>query len=63
MKNKKAKKVMAGSMAVVIAAGLAGTCGYYNHASEVQAEEDTEVLQETAEQVLGDSDTGDDGEF
>lgn len=63
MKNKKAKKVMAGSMAVVIAAGLAGTCGYYNHASEVRAEEDTEVLQETAEQVLGDSDTGDDGEF
>ena len=63
MKNKKAKKVMAGSMAVVIAAGLAGTCGYYNHASEVQAEEDTEVLQETAEQVLGDSDTGNDGEF
>ncbi|MCF2667550.1 hypothetical protein [Faecalicatena contorta] len=63
MKNKKAKKVMAGSMAVVIAAGLAGTYGYYNHASEVQAEEDTEVLQETAEQVLGDSDTGDDGEF
>ncbi|MGN0423428.1 MAG: hypothetical protein ACI4EY_11945 [Lachnospiraceae bacterium] len=63
MKNKKAKKVMAGSMAVVIAAGLAGTCGYYNHASEVQAEEDAEVLQETAEQVLGDSDTVDDGEF
>lgn len=63
MKNKKAKKVMAGSMAVVIAAGLAGTCGYYNHASEVRAEEDTEVLQETAEQVLGDSDMGDDGEF
>ena len=63
MKNKKAKKVMAGSMAMVVAAGLAGTCGYYNHASEVRAEEDTEVLQETAEQVLGDSDMGDDGEF
>ena len=63
MKNKKVKKVMAGSMAMVVAAGLAGTCGYYNHASEVRAEEDTEVLQETAEQVLGDSDMGDDGEF
>lgn len=63
MKRNIKKKVMAGSMAVVMAAGLAGTYSYQNGASEVHAEEETKELTEAAENVLGDSDAGDQGEF
>lgn len=57
--NKKiAKKIVAGSMAVMMAAGLAGTYEYHNNAMQVQAAEqkdkDTQELKETAENVLAD---------
>lgn len=63
MKKNIKKKVMAGSMAVVMAAGFAGTYSYQNGASEVHAEEETKELTEAAENVLGDSDAGEQGEF
>lgn len=63
MKRNIKKKVMAGSMAVVMAAGLAGTYSYQNGASEVHAEEETKELTEAAENVLKDSDAGDQGGF
>ena len=57
--NKKiAKKIVAGSMAVMMAAGLAGTYEYHSNAVQVQAAEqkdkDTQELKETAENVLAD---------
>lgn len=57
--NKKiAKKIVAGSMAVMMAAGLAGTYEYHNNVMQVQAaeqkEKDTQELKETAENVLAD---------
>lgn len=57
--NKKiAKKIVAGSMAVMMAAGLAGTYKYHSNAMQVQAAEqkdkDTQELKETAENVLAD---------
>ena len=57
--NKKiAKKIVAGSMAVMMAAGLAGTYEYHSNAMQVQAAEqkdkDTQELKETAENVLAD---------
>lgn len=57
--NKKiAKKIVAGSMAVMMAAGLAGTYEYHSNAMQVQAAEqkdkDTQKLKETAENVLAD---------
>ena len=57
--NKKiAKKIVAGSMAVMMAAGLAGTYEYHNNAMQVKAAEqkdkDTQELKETAENVLAD---------
>lgn len=57
--NKKiAKKIVAGSMAVMMAAGLAGTYEYHNNVMQVQAAEqkdkDTQELKETAENVLVD---------
>ena len=57
--NKKiAKKIVAGSMAVMMAAGLAGTYEYHGNAMQVQAAEqkdkDTQELKETAENVLAD---------
>lgn len=57
--NKKiAKKIVAGSMAVMMAAGLAGTYEYHNNVTQVQAAEqkdkDTQELKETAENVLAD---------
>lgn len=57
MKRNMKKKVMAGSMAVVMAAGLAGTYGYQNTVSEVKAKEkEVRELTETAEEVLGGND-------
>ena len=60
--NKKiAKKIVAGSMAVMMAAGLAGTYEYHSNAMQVQAAEqkdkDTQELKETAENVLADHET------
>ena len=60
--NKKiAKKIVAGSMAVMMAAGLAGTYEYHSNAMQVQAAEqkdkDTQELKETAENVLADHTT------
>ena len=57
--NKKiAKKIVAGSMAVMMAAGLAGTYEYHSNAMQVQAakqkDKDTQELKETAENVLAD---------
>ena len=57
--NKKiAKKIVAGFMAVMMAAGLAGTYEYHNNVMQVQAAEqkdkDTQELKETAENVLAD---------
>lgn len=62
MKKNIKKKVMAGSMAVVMAAGLAGTYSYQN-AAEVHAEEETKELTEAAEDILGARDAGGEGEF
>lgn len=67
--NKKiAKKIVAGSMAVMMAAGLAGTYEYHNNVMQVQAAEqkdkDTQELKETAENVLADHATdSEDTEF
>lgn len=60
--NKKiAKKIVAGSMAVMMAAGLAGTYEYHNNVMQVQAAEQkdkaTQELKETAENVLADHTT------
>ena len=60
--NKKiAKKIVAGSMAVMMAAGLAGTYEYHSNIMQVQAAEqkdkDTQELKETAENVLADHTT------
>ena len=64
MKNKLSKRVMAGSMAAVLAAVGAGTYGFEQKSmSEVKAEEeDTETLKEAAENVLGDTTTESNGE-
>lgn len=64
MKNKLSKRVMAGSMAAVLAAVGVGTYGFEQKSmSEVKAEEeDTETLKEAAETVLGDTTTESNGE-
>ena len=64
MKNKLSKRVMAGSMAAVLAAVGAGTYGFEQKSmSEVKAEEeDTETLKEAAENILGDTTTESNGE-
>lgn len=64
MKNKLSKRVMAGSMAAVLAAVGAGTYGFEQKSmSEAKAEEeDTETLKEAAETVLGDTTTESNGE-
>lgn len=64
MKNKLSKRVMAGSMAAVLAAVGAGTYGFEQKSmSEVKAEEeDTETLKEATETVLGDTTTESNGE-
>lgn len=64
MKNKLSKRVMAGSMAAVLAAVGAGTYGFEQKSmSEVKAEEeDTETLKEAAETVLGNTTTESNGE-
>lgn len=64
MKNKIKKRVMAGSMAVVMTAAGVGAYGYEKEAmSEVKAEEeDMNTLKKVTEEALRDSDTGSDGE-
>lgn len=64
MKNDMKKRVFAGSVAAVMAAGMTGTCVYQN-TMDVSAEdkkEDVEELKETAEKVLGDSTVSGSGE-
>lgn len=65
MKNKMRKRVMAGSMAAVLTAVGVGAYGFEQDSmSEVKAkDEDTETLKEAAENVLGDTTTGSDGEL
>lgn len=53
MSKNRSMKLMAGAMAVVIAAGLAGNCGYQRSVITAKAAEvDTEELQEVAEHAL-----------
>ena len=53
MNKKKNMRRMAGAMAVVVAAGAAGTCGYQRSAITAKAAEvDTEKLEEVAENAL-----------
>ena len=50
MNKKKNMRRMAGAMAVVVAAGAAGTCGYQRSAITAKAAEvDTEKLEQVAE--------------
>lgn len=65
MKNQIVKRMLAGSMAVVVGAGCVGAYEYRNKEAEitVYAEEDKEELKETAEKVLEDSDAGETDEF
>lgn len=57
MKNQIVKRMLAGSMAVVVGAGYAGAYAYHNADAEitVYAEEDKEELKEAAEEVLSDN--------
>lgn len=58
-KNMK-KRVVAGSMAFILAMGMTGTYGYQRYLAQVEAAEtDVEQLEEVAENALGDSDTAD----
>ena len=53
MNKKKNMRRMAGAMAVVVAAGAAGTCGYQRSAITAKAAEvDTEKLEQVAENAL-----------
>lgn len=65
MKNQIVKKMLAGSMAVVIGAGMIGAYNYSQpELAVVRAEDETEELKEAAEEVLGDSTReADNGEF
>lgn len=65
MKNQIVKRMLAGSMAVVVGVGCVGAYEYHNKEAEitVYAEEDKEELKETAEKVLEDSDAGETDEF
>ena len=52
MSKKKNMRRMAGAMAVVVAAGTAGTCGYQSAITAKAADEDTDKLEEVAENAL-----------
>lgn len=61
MKKNMKVRVLAGSMAVFMAAAAAGIYSDWQPAGEVRAEEETEQLKETAEEILGDEITETDG--
>lgn len=65
MKNQIVKRMLAGSMAVVVGAGCAGAYAYHNQGTEitVYAQEDKEELKEAAEEVLSDSSEEETKEF
>ncbi len=64
MKNQIVKKLLAGSMAIVIGAGAVGIYDYsHPEMTAVRAEDETQQLKEAAEEVLGDSTKKDEGEF
>ncbi len=65
MKNQIVKRLLAGSMAVVVGAGCAGVYAYHNENTEitVYAEEDKEELKEAAVEVLSDSTSEETKEF
>lgn len=64
MKNQIVKKLLAGSMAIVIGAGAIGVYDYsHPEMTAVRAEDEAEQLKEAAEEVLGDSTAKDEGEF
>lgn len=72
MKNNGKKRILSGAVAAILTAVLIGTCGYQGQTAQVYAKEethtktggkaageaDTEELKETAEKVLGDTDSG-----
>ena len=55
MKNRKVRQMLASSMAVVVGAGLIGTCAYEDSIKAHAQEVNIQKLEETAEQALGDS--------
>lgn len=61
MKNRKVRQMLASSMAVVVGAGLIGTCAYEDYIKAHAQEVNIQKLEETAEQALGDSTVEEDG--
>lgn len=61
MKNRKVRQMLASSMAVVVGAGLIGTCAYEDSIKAYAQEVNIQKLEETAEQALGDSTVEEDG--
>lgn len=61
MKNRKVRQMLASSMAVVVGAGLIGTCAYEDSIKAHAQEVNIQKLEETAEQALGDSTVEEDG--
>lgn len=61
MKNRKVRQMLASFMAVVVGAGLIGTCAYEDSIKAHAQEVNIQKLEETAEQALGDSTVEEDG--
>lgn len=61
MKNRKVRQMLASSMAVVVGAGLIGTCAYEDSIKAHAQEVNVQKLEETAQQALGDSTVEEDG--
>lgn len=65
MKNQVVKRMLAGSMAMIVGAGCAGAYAYHDENAEitVYAEEDKEELKEAAEEIFSDSSSKETVEF
>lgn len=61
MKNRKVRQMLASSMAVVVGAGLIGTCAYEDSIKAHAQEVNVQKLEETAQQAFGDSTVEEDG--
>lgn len=61
MKNRKVRQMLASSMAVVVGAGLIGTCAYEDSIKAHAQEVNVQKLEETVQQALGDSTVEEDG--